>query len=208
MNETTTRPLTKDELTQLVDVAEQAIHLAVARDRRWVPNAADYPPPLRAPGAAFVTLRRHGRLLGCIGTLAPTESLVVTVADRARAAAFDDPRFPGITRDDLPELEVSVSVLSRPEPLAATGYLDLLERVRPGVDGLLVESGWHRATLLPSVWEDLTDPVEFVGALWRKAGMEPGAWPHDIHVQRYTAQHAEDDEPMGSVAHPHRRDHP
>lgn len=69
----------------------------MARDRRWVPNAADYPPPLRAPGAWFVTLRRHGRLLGCIGTLA-TESLVVTVADRARAAAFDDPRFPGITR--------------------------------------------------------------------------------------------------------------
>lgn len=80
-----------------------------------------------------------------------------------------------------------MSVLSRPEPLAATGYLDLLERVRPGVDGLLVESGWHRATLLPSVWEDRTDPVEFVGVLWRKAGMEPGAWPHDIHVQRYTA---------------------
>lgn len=195
---------TRAELTTLVGVAERAIHLAVARERIWRPDPQDYPPSLRQPGAAFVTLRRHGRLLGCVGVLAAVDPLVVTVADRARAAAFDDPRFPGITRDDLPHLDVTVSVLSALDPVGAHDYLELLDAVRPRVDGLLVEAGSHRATLLPSVWNDLPDVGEFVGALWHKAGLEPGTWPPGIRVSRYTAQHAEDTGPMGTILHPGR----
>lgn len=209
MNDTTgtrhdTGLLSDGELAMLIGVAERAVHLAVARERIWRPDPQDYPPALRRPGAAFVTLRRHGRLLGCVGTLAAVDPLVVTVADRARAAAFDDPRFPGISRGDLPELDVSVSVLSELEPLEPHDYLDLLRTVRPGLDGLLVEAGSHRATLLPAVWHDLPEAGTFVGALWHKAGLEPGTWPAGIRVCRYTAQHAEDDEPMGTIAHPGR----
>lgn len=183
-----TRSLNPDELTTLVDIAERSVRLAVLDGRRWLPDAADYAPELRRPAAAFVTLRRHGRLLGCVGTMSAVEPLVTTVADRARAAAFDDPRFAGITADDLPHLDVSVSVLSPMERLPARDYDELLAVVRPGVDGILVEAGGHRATLLPSVWDELPSSDEFLDALWRKAWLAPREWPPGIRISRYTAQ--------------------
>jgi len=185
-----TAPLTPTELAALAEVAERSVHLAVCDGRTFVPDPTCYPPSLREPGAVFVTLRRDGRLMGCIGTLAPISPLVVAVADRARAAAFDDPRFPGIRPVDLLGLEVSVSVLSAPQPIAVQSYAELLHTVQPGVDGLIVDSGIHRATLLPSVWEEIDDPRAFVAVLWRKAGLEPGQWPVGIRLSRYTAQHA------------------
>jgi AmmeMemoRadiSam system protein A len=182
--------LTADELQKLVTIARRAVDSAARGRPPSVPDPTDFVPALREPGAAFVTLRRAGALRGCIGSLAATLPLVVTVADRARAATLDDPRFTRVTPDELPDLEVSVSVLSPLEPMPVEGYAELLAEVRPGVDGLLVEAGRHRATLLPSVWDDLADPAAFVGALWRKAWLPERAWPSGIRVFRYTAQHA------------------
>jgi uncharacterized protein len=179
--------LTSEELATLVDVAERSIRLAVLDGRRWLPDPSLYPTALQHRGAAFVTLRKHGRLMGCVGTMVAAEPLVTTVADRARAAAFDDPRFPGITADDLTHLDVSVSVLSPMERVRANSYDDLLAIVRPGVDGLLVEAGGNRATLLPSVWDELPSPTAFVEALWRKAWLAPREWPPGVRVSRYTA---------------------
>lgn len=182
--------LSADELRQLADVARQAVLLAV-RDRvAWWPDPADHPPALREPRAAFVTLRRHGRLRGCIGTMVGERPLVECVADRARAAAFADPRFDPVQRDELDDLDVSVSVLSPMEPFTVNGYDDLVRTLRPGVEGLLVEAGRCRATFLPSVWEELPDPADFVAHLWRKAGLPPRAWPPGITTSRYVAQHA------------------
>ena len=183
--------LTLDELQVLVEVAERSVHIAVIERRTWYPDPDEHPSALREPGAAFVTLRRAGRLMGCIGTMAALDPLVVTVADRARAAALDDPRFPGITASDLPELDVSVSVLSPMEPIPVRDYEELLVTIRPGIDGLLVDAGYHRATFLPSVWDELADPATFVEALWRKAGLAPAVWPAATRISRYTAQHAQ-----------------
>jgi hypothetical protein len=110
---------------------------------------------------------------GCagIGTRS-RRPLVEAVADRA-ALRPHDPRFEPVAPDELDGLEVSISVLSRPVPMAVADHADLRAQLRPGIDGLVVEAGSHRATFLPSVWEELTDPAEFLAALWRKAGLPP-----------------------------------
>ena len=183
------QPLTPDELGQLVEIAERSIHQAVL-GRQWHPDPIAYSARLRQPGAVFVTLRQHHRLRGCVGTLTATEPLVMAVADRAKAAAFDDPRLPGVRLGDLADLEVSVSVLSAPEPMAVNGVDELVAAIRPGVDGVVIEADRHHATFLPAVWDDLPHPQEFVDALWRKAGMTPGTWPDHAVASRYTAQHS------------------
>ena len=169
------QPLTPDELGQLVEIAERSIHQAVL-GRQWHPDPIAYSARLRQPGAVFVTLRQHHRLRGCVGTLTATEPLVMAVADRAKAAAFDDPRFPGVRLGDLADLEVN-------------GVDELVAAIRPGVDGVVIEADRHHATFLPAVWDDLPHPQEFVDALWRKAGMTPGTWPDHAVASRYTAQH-------------------
>lgn len=181
--------LTPAELDTLGQVAIRAVRSSVIEHRRWQPDPTECTQPLRAPGAAFVTLRRDGRLRGCIGSLEATQPLVVCVADRARAAALDDPRFAPVTPDELIDIEVEVSVLSEPESMDVHSYDELLRTVQPGVDGLIVELGSRRATLLPSVWDDLPDPDGFIAALWRKAGLQPRAWTRDTRVRRYRAQH-------------------
>jgi AmmeMemoRadiSam system protein A len=181
---------TPEHLDTLVRVAEESIRAAVLQHEVWRPSACAYPFALREPGAAFVTLRRDGRLMGCIGTLAALDPLVVTVADRARAAALADPRFDPVRPDDLPFLDVEVSVLTPSEELTVAGYDDFLATIRPGIDGLVVEAGSRRATLLPSVWEELPRRADFVAALWRKAGLRPGDWPWGIRVWRYGSLHA------------------
>ena len=164
---------TPEQLDMLVTVAERSVRAAVVDREPWRPVPSLYPLPLREPAAAFVTLRRDGRLMGCIGTLAAVEPLVITVADRARAAALADPRFDPVSPDDLPFLDVEVSVLTPPEELSVAGYDDLLATVRPRLDGLVVEVGSRRATLLPSVWDELPRRTDFVDALWHKARLRP-----------------------------------
>jgi AmmeMemoRadiSam system protein B/AmmeMemoRadiSam system protein A len=143
-------------------------------------------PVLGAPGAAFVTLEREGRLLGCVGGLEPGRALAEAVARGAYAAAFEDPRLPAVDTDDYREMTVKVSVLSALEPFAVESYDDLVAHLRPGVDGVVVADRHQRATLLPSVWRQLPDPADFVAALWQKAGLPPGSWPEAVRLFRYT----------------------
>ena len=182
--------LTDDELSQLRRVAELSVRMAVLDHVAYHPDVADHSPALAERGAAFVTLRRHGRLRGCIGMLEAIEPLVETVADRAIAAALHDPRFEPVAPHELADLEVSVSVLTTPTPIDVASYDDLRARLRPGVDGLVVEADGHRATFLPAVWAELPDPDEFLTALWHKAGLPERAWPRGIRFATYTAQHS------------------
>lgn len=182
--------LTAEELAVLRAVAERAVVAAVRERRRVGDDESALPPALRTPGAVFVTLRRDdGALRGCIGTMTPMSSLAHAAADRAWAAALDDPRFDPVRPDELDGLSVEVSVLSPMELFTVAGYDELVRTLRPSVDGLLVEAGRHRATFLPSVWDELPDPARFVEQLWRKAGLPPAAWPTGITTWRYHTQH-------------------
>ena len=145
-------------------------------------------PWLEEIAATFVTLTRRGELRGCIGSLNPRRTLVEDVRTNARAAAFEDPRFKPLTLEELDEIEIEVSLLSPIEVLDVNSEEELLERLRPGVDGLVIEKGYHRGTFLPQVWQKLPDPRDFLHHLKRKAGLDPGFWPDGLRVSRYTVE--------------------
>jgi AmmeMemoRadiSam system protein A len=173
-------------MSVLCAIAVDTIAVALTDGVRRVPSLAGLPAELVAPGATFVTLERDGDLLGCVGALEARQPLAVDVAEHALAAAFDDPRLPALTRSDFPAMSIKVSVLSISAPLAAASYDELRACVRPRRDGLTVEVGLRRATLLPSVWPKVRDTDEFLTALWLKAGLRPAEWPRGIVVSRYT----------------------
>jgi len=152
-------------------------------------EAEEYPEPLRDQRATFVTLREPDHTLrGCMGTSEAARPLVEDVCRNAYSAAFMDPRFAPVRGDEVEGLDIQISVLSPLEKVEADSEVSLLGIVRPGVDGLLIEEGTHRGTLLPSVWEVLPDPRVFLRELWLKAGLAPGHWSPSLRVYRYTAE--------------------
>jgi AmmeMemoRadiSam system protein B/AmmeMemoRadiSam system protein A len=149
------------------------------------------PPPAHAgwldePGASFVTLTRLGELRGCIGTLEAHRPLGVDVRENAVAAAFRDPRFMPLSREEFDDIRVEVSLLSPSEPLLVASEDDALARLRPGVDGVVFEYGHTRSTFLPQVWEQLPEPSEFLAHLKRKAGLPTDFWADQVRLSRYT----------------------
>ncbi|HSQ80089.1 MAG TPA: AmmeMemoRadiSam system protein A [Casimicrobiaceae bacterium] len=140
---------------------------------------------LALPAATFVTLKRDGELRGCIGTLEPFRPLREDVRANAIGAAFRDPRFLPLRTGEFEAISVEVSLLSASERIDLAGEDDLLAMLRAGHDGLTLEYGRHRATLLPQVWDQLADPRDFVVALKRKAGLPADFWNAGIAVSRY-----------------------
>ncbi len=172
----------------LLRLARRTITDAVDTGRRPHVDPAEWPDPLRRPGAAFVTLRSaDGALLGCIGSLSAYQPLVSDVAEHAYDAAFRDPRFPPMTPERAHGMVIDISVLSPAEAFPCSGYQNLLARVPVG-SGLVVTAGRHRATFLPAVWEQLPEPADFLAALWRKAGLHPGDWPPGTTIEVYESE--------------------
>ena len=140
---------------------------------------------LAHPGATFVTLKRARELRGCLGSIRPVRPLGVDVRANAVAAAFGDPRFPPLAAFEFEKVEVEVSLLTADEPIDVVDEDDLLARLRPGLDGLILQFGQRRATFLPQVWDALPDPREFLAALKRKAGLPEEFWSPQMNVSRY-----------------------
>lgn len=157
-----------------------AAHLGGGGSKR--PHA----PWLAVPGASFVTLTQDGALRGCIGSLAAHRPLGEDVAHNAVAAAVHDPRFSPLPPAELDRTRIEVSVLSEPEPLTVRDEDDAANQLRPAVDGVVVSSGWHRATFLPQVWAHYPDAHQFLRELKRKAGLPAHSWDADLRLSRYT----------------------
>jgi len=191
-------PLTDAHRTALLATAAEAVAVGLAGDARLLPEPGE-DPALAQPAATFVTLERGEALLGCIGALKATEALVTNVARNAWHAAFADPRLPAVTVDDYAVMAVTISVLSPLVPVRARSWRDVRRAVRPGDDGLLLDAGAHRATLLPSVWEKLPDPDEFLDVLWHKAGLRPRDWLPGTKVRRYTTEELADPGPRAPL---------
>ncbi len=175
-----------DAGTVLLPAARAAIERALG-----LPSESLEEPPewALAIGASFVTLTERGLLRGCIGSLEAVRPLLDDVGSNAVAAATRDPRFPPLKGSEMDRIAIEVSVLSLPGPLAASSLTDAHEALRPGIDGVIVESGpWHKATFLPQVWDDLPDPEEFLRHLWAKAGLRPGTWKDGTTLQTYTVR--------------------
>lgn len=175
------------ERRALSEVARSAIERGLRGEEPHV-DSSDYPPPLRERRASFVTLRRAGELRGCIGALEAQRPLVQDVAQSAHGAAFGDPRFSPLAPEEFPHIEIHISVLSPLDPIAVGTREELLAAIRPKRDGLLLRQGMLRGTFLPSVWESLPDPRDFLRELERKAGMGADAWKRPIECFRYTTE--------------------
>lgn len=142
---------------------------------------------LREPGATFVTLKKNNQLRGCLGSLEAHRPLGEDVVENARSAAHRDPRFPPLERNELERIRFEVSLLSPLERLEVETEAEALEKLRPGVDGVMLQWGPRRGVFIPKMWEQLPDPVEFLAMLRRKAGL-PGAWQSGTRVWRFTAE--------------------
>ncbi len=179
------RTLTAQDRRVLREIALESIESGLARGRPLSVTPEGYSPPLRAPGASFVTLKLQGRLRGCVGSLAPRRPLVEDVAHNAFGAAFRDSRFPPLSREEFPGLELHVSWLTPLLPLLVESRPELLAALQPGEDGLVLEDPPCRATFLPQVWETLPDPERFVAELFRKAGLPADHWSETLRCFRY-----------------------
>jgi AmmeMemoRadiSam system protein A len=172
-----TDSLTSDEKQTLLRLAREALECAVHEKILPPLEPSALTPALRADGAAFVTLTVHGNLRGCIGALEPYQPLAEDVREHAVAAALNDYRFSPVTAGELGEIEIEVSRLTIPEPLVYLDGDDLLTKLRPDVDGVILKDGHqHRATFLPQVWEKIPNKAEFLDNLCSKMGSPPDTW--------------------------------
>ncbi|MBI2311060.1 MAG: AmmeMemoRadiSam system protein A [Betaproteobacteria bacterium] len=151
----------------------------------WADESA---PWLRDQGASFVTLMLGSELRGCIGSLTPERVLLEDVKENALGAAFRDPRFAPLTREEFPLVRVEVSELSPMESLLFQDEDDARRQLRPHVDGLVLEYNGRRGTFLPQVWDSLPEPSRFLAHLKVKAGLPSTFWGQGIKLSRYTVQ--------------------
>ena len=142
---------------------------------------------LEERSATFVTLKQAGGLRGCVGSLQAVRALRDDVRANAVAAAFRDPRFAPLAPSELATTSLEVSLLSAEERIEVASERELLAQLRPGVDGLILEYGRHRATLLPQVWQQVSDPRGFLSALKVKAGLPEDFWSEGMLISRYAA---------------------
>ncbi len=151
-------------------------------------------PALSVNAATFVTLKINGALRGCIGNLEPVGPLWQGIRNNAINAAFHDHRFSPLTEEELSKVHLDISILSPPHPLEYEDAEDLLSKLRPGIDGVILRDGSRSATFLPQVWQQLTTTEQFLGYLCRKAGLAEEAWKErKLEIDTYQVQCFEED---------------
>ncbi|KAA6182401.1 AmmeMemoRadiSam system protein A [Thiohalocapsa marina] len=184
--------LAPPERRALLQLARASIRHGLDQGTPLTVSATDQPAALRAERAAFVTLQQQGRLRGCIGHLQAVQPLALDVAENAYAAAFNDPRFPPLDAAEFDTLHIAISVLTPAAPIAFGSEAELLAQLRPGIDGVILAwddtPGAPRGTFLPSVWEQLPDPRDFLRHLKQKAGLPPEHWSDRLCAWRYRTE--------------------
>ena len=170
------RHLSEEDRSFLLFLARQSIVNYI--NNKPLPKLvlSELSPILKEEGASFVTLTTKGYLRGCIGALEPYQSLAEDVREHAIAAACQDYRFPPVQADEVKDIEIEISYLTRPKKLEYTAPDDLLKILKPDIDGVVIRDGMHRATFLPQVWEKIPDPEEFLEQLCLKMGSPPDLW--------------------------------
>jgi uncharacterized protein len=168
--------LNENERLFLLTLARQTVENHCKGLKEPKLDLASLSPQLKEQGASFVTLTINGYLRGCVGALEPYQSLAEDVREHAIAAAFEDYRFPPLQPNELENLEIEISYLTRPENLQYNDAQDLLDKLRPDIDGVVIKDGMRRATFLPQVWEKIPEPEEFLEQLCMKMGAPADLW--------------------------------
>jgi len=176
MEQITGDRLSIEECDTLLSVARQALEAEILGESQIpiVPN--NLTEKLELFGATFVTLTINNQLRGCIGSIEPYQPLVEDVREHAISAATQDYRFPRVKPEELPAISIEISYLTPQISLDYKDGDDLIEKLKPGRDGIVISDGYRRATFLPQVWEKLPDPIEFLSHLCTKMGASPNTW--------------------------------
>ncbi len=170
----------------LLSIARHSILEGLQHGQPMPVQIDHYPPQLQQLRASFVTLNIDGQLRGCIGTLEAHRPLVLDVAHNAFAAAFNDPRFLPLSQPEYEQLEIHISILNPAEEMTFSSEQELIEQLCPGIDGLIMQEGQLRGTFLPSVWQQLPEPKQFIQHLKHKTGLPTDYWSPDLRIWRYT----------------------
>ena len=170
------------ERKELLRIARKSIAAALTREpgREAIPTSS----ALNEPRGAFVTLRLGNELRGCIGYIEPNLPLSKTIHEVAQKAAFEDPRFPELTQDELSVIEIEISVLSPVERVTN------IQEIEIGTHGLVIESGAARGLLLPHVATSYKwDREQFLRQTSIKAGLQPDAWKKpDVMIYKFSTE--------------------
>ena len=185
--EEATRQLLAEHGANLTLLAALSIDHGLTNNKAFTITPEDHPKILRENGACFVTLKKNGKLRGCIGTPKAYRSLVDDIAENAYQAAFADPRFPKLTSEERYVIEISLSILSPQKKMTFKDEDELMAQLRPGTDGLIIEDGNMQALFLPSVWSQLPNHNAFLKRLKTKAGMPPNYWSNNMRAWRFIA---------------------
>ena len=185
----TIQTLSDDDRNCLLKVARSAITAELVGGAEVI-RPAKPSTALQEKCGCFVTLHKNKALRGCIGTIEAAHSLLAGVEDNARNSAFRDPRFSPLEADELPAVDIEISVLSVPIALKYDDADDLLKKLQPGIHGVIISKAWHTATFLPQVWKQLPDTISFLEHLCLKAGLEKNSWKTgDLTVKVYTVEY-------------------
>jgi len=165
--------LTREQGASLLQLARRSIGRKLGRREE---NPILNGNALRRKSGTFVTLKIRGQLRGCIGNIEPADTLVESIERNALHAAFHDFRFSPLIPEELDRVRIDISILTPASLLEYTDGEDLVRKLRPGVDGVILSYGQTGATFLPQVWDQLPQPEQFLGHLCRKAGLPERTW--------------------------------
>jgi AmmeMemoRadiSam system protein A len=160
----------------ILKLARDALQIATEKGRLPPIDLSALPEELRETGASFVTLRKNDALRGCIGALEAKLPLAEDIRQHAVAAALYDYRFPAVEAHEVKDICIEVSILTEPKRLEYEDPEDLLQLLRPMIDGVIISDGVRRATFLPQVWERIPSPSLFLSMLCEKASLPSNAW--------------------------------
>ena len=169
----------------LLRVAAQSIVTGFERGRPLRLRESRYPEELRQKGATFVNIYYNGALRGSAGSGEPKRSILEDIAENAYAAAFSDFRFIPLNEEEIKNAEITISILTRPSPVRFENEKDLLAKIKPHQDGLILRERSNKALFLPQVWETFSSPEEFLAYLKQKAGLPMDYWSPTVKVYRF-----------------------
>ena len=186
--------VSEDEGKSLLEMARETIKNRLFNLEEPQIDLKDIPEIFQKRLGNFVTIHIGGNLRGCIGHIIPRYPLIEGIKENAINAAFKDPRFPPLTKGEFDRIEVEISILTPPKELPYTDAEDLLKKLRPGTDGVIIKKGFYEATFLPQVWEQLPKKEDFLSHLCLKAGLSSDSWKTEkLQVSTYQVQAFEEE---------------
>lgn len=171
----------------IIDVCRKSIWAEL--NNRPMEQLACVPEVFNEKGACFVTLEINGELRGCIGSIIAHRPLIDDLIKNAYNSAFADSRFPPLKKDEFDDLEIDVSLLSHPVKMKFEDEKDLLSKIEPFVDGIIIKDGINQSVYLPSVWEQLPEKDLFLNSLKIKAGLNPNHFSPTFEAYKFTTEY-------------------